>query len=291
MPPAPPYISAESPFLTTDTRKDRWAIPYHFECLNARIDTLLGQNRDAVAGKKILDVGSHIGTFAYAAHTLGADFVQGIDVEPDTVRRCEELFRKHKIPESACRFAVEDCVGYLERIPENSFDTVFCFGMLYYSADPYRLLQLMGRACRGTLLVDTFTAAYAAVQGKDALMVYPAIDDATLELPLAIVTLTQPQKGDYRLPQSFPYKGKALSLLTLPTPALFDIWFRSLGMACTQLDWTRHTRGAKTYRDLYTPEQKKNSHWADVYASGIRVAYRLEPGVTPAEGDRKSRDT
>ncbi len=277
----PTYIAADSPFLTTDTRRDRWAIPYHFECLNARIDRLLGDHRNAIAGQRILDVGSHIGTFAYAAHTLGADFVEGIDVETKTVRRCRDLFAQHGVPETACRFSVEDAVAYLERLEENSFDTVFCFGMLYYSADPYRLLELMARVCRNTLLLDTFTAAYAAVQGKDALTVYPAVDDETLALPLSIVTLTQPEKRDYRLPQSFPYKGKQLCLLTLPTQALLEIWFRSLGMEYKRIDWSRHIQAPKSYRDLYTPEQKKSSHWADVYASGIRVSYRLQPNVTP----------
>ena len=154
--------------------------------------------------------------------------------------------------------------------------------MLYYTADPYRLLSLMRRAARETVLIDTFTAAYAAVQGKDAPAVLPAVGEAALDLPLMVVSLTQPDKGDYRLPLRFPHRGKELSLLSLPTQALFEVWFRCLHLDHTLLDWSEYAPGRKSHRELVTPEQKKNSHWADVYTSGIRVSYRL--GVSPSGG-------
>ncbi|NIQ01118.1 MAG: SAM-dependent methyltransferase, partial [Nitrospinaceae bacterium] len=42
-------------------------------------------------GKRVLDLGSHIGTFSYAARQLGARLVHGVDTEPRTVERCLEL--------------------------------------------------------------------------------------------------------------------------------------------------------------------------------------------------------
>ncbi len=269
------YIPENSPFLTTDTRKSRWAIPYTFECLNARIDILLGKNEGVVRGKTILDVGSHMGTFAYAAHRMGAGFVHGIDTEANMIEKGLKLFKQEDVPLSGYRLETADVFEFLESAAENSFDTVFCFGMLYYTAEPYRLLKLMRRVARETVLLDTFTAGYAAVQGKDAAVVFPNIKDETLELPLMIVSLTQPEKKDYRIPESFDYRGKDLSMITLPTEALFEIWFQSLDLPFTLLDWSDHTTRPCTFRDLATPAQKKESHWADVYASGIRVAYRL----------------
>ena len=269
------YIPEDSPFLTEDTRKNRWAIPYTFACLNARIDTLLGRNRDAIAGKSVLDVGSHMGTFSYAAHKLGARFVHGIDVEEKMVRKGKALFEKENIPPSACRLEEADVLRFLESVPANSFDTLLCLGMLYYVSEPYRLIQLMQRAARETILLDTFTAGYAAVQGKDAASVFPGIKDETLDLPLMIVSLTQPEKKDYRLPESFDYRGRDLSMITLPTQALFEIWFQSLAMPYTLIDWSQYTERSCSFRDLYSPQQKKDCHWADVYASGIRISYRL----------------
>lgn len=271
----PIVIAEDSPFLTTETRQTRWAIPYNFECLNARIDHLLARNRDYIKGKRILDIGSHIGTFAYAALEFGAEFVQGIDTEEKTIKRGQELFQQLKVAESRYNLKVDDAFDYLESLEEGSFDTVLCLGTLYYMVEPYRLLKLIRKVAKETILLDTFTAAYAAIQGKDAPEVYRNINEENLKLPLMLTALTRPEKKDYRLPHSFPHGNKDLSLITLPTPALLEIWFQSLGMSCTRIDWQEYQTRTCTYHDLLTPDQKKASHWADIYASGVRVSYLL----------------
>ena len=272
----PIVIAEDSPFLTTETRQTRWAIPYSFACLNARIDNLLTRNLDCFKGKRILDIGSHIGTFAYSALEMGAEFVQGIDTEVKTIERGQKLFQQLKVPESRYNLKVDDAFRYLENLEEGSFDTVLCLGTLYYMVEPYRLLKLMQKVAKEAVLLDTFTAAYAAVQGKDAPQVYRSVTEENLELPMMLTALTQPEKKDYRLPHSFPHRDKDLSLITLPTSALLEIWFQSLGMQFTKIDWQEYQTRPCTYHDLVTPEQKKSSHWADVYTSGVRISYLLK---------------
>ena len=272
----PIVIAEDSPFLTTETRQTRWAIPYSFACLNARIDNLLTRNLDCFKGKRILDIGSHIGTFAYSALEMGAEFVQGIDTEVKTIERGQKLFQQLKVPESRYSLKVDDAFRYLENLEEGSFDTVLCLGTLYYMVEPYRLLKLMQKVAKEAVLLDTFTAAYAAVQGKDASQVYRSVTEENLKLPMLLSALTQPEKKDYRLPHSFPHRDKDLSLITLPTSALLEIWFQSLGMQFTKIDWQEYQTRPCTYHDLVTPEQKKSSHWADVYTSGVRISYLLK---------------
>ena len=272
----PIVIAKDSPFLTTETRQTRWAIPYSFACLNARIDSLLTRNLDCFKGKRILDIGSHMGTFAYSALEMGAEFVQGIDTEVKTIERGQKLFQQLKVPESRYSLKVGDAFRYLENLEEGSFDTVLCLGTLYYMVEPYRLLKLMQKVAKEAVLLDTFTAAYAAVQGKDASQVYRSVTEENLKLPMLLSALTQPEKKDYRLPHSFPHRDKDLSLITLPTSALLEIWFQSLGMQFTKIDWQEYQTRPCTYHDLVTPEQKKSSHWADVYTSGVRISYLLK---------------
>ena len=272
----PIVIAEDSPFLTTETRQTRWAIPYSFACLNARIDNLLTRNLDCFKGKRILDIGSHMGTFAYSALEMGAEFVQGIDTEEKTIERGQKLFQQLKVPESRYNLKVDDAFRYLENLEEGSFDTVLCLGTLYYMVEPYRLLKLMQKVAKEAVLLDTFTAAYAAVQGKDASQVYRSVTEENLKLPMLLSALTQPEKKDYRLPHSFPHRDKDLSLITLPTSALLEIWFQSLGMQFTKIDWQEYQTRPCTYHDLVTPEQKKSSHWADVYTSGVRISYLLK---------------
>ena len=160
------FISTDSPFLTADTRANRWAIPYHPECVNGRIGVLLDENRDTISGKSVLDIGSHIGTFAWAALQFGAKFVHGIDCEKENIVRCKDLFQGEGLDKSSYKFEVRDVLEFLKGLEENSFDTVFCFGLMYYITEPYHLLKLMARVAKETLLIDTFTAAYFAVSKK-----------------------------------------------------------------------------------------------------------------------------
>ena len=269
------FIQSESPFLTTDTRAKRWAVPYNTECVNGRIDVLLDKNRDVLNGKSVLDIGSHIGTFAWAALQLGAKFVHGIDIEKKTVERCKNLFQREKVAQSSYKFEVGDIFRFLGGIKENSFDTILCFGVMYYMPEPYHLLKLMARAAKETLLIDTFTAAYSAVQGKDAPITYQHLTNEVLKLPIMMITPTQSEKKDYRLSESFIRKGRNLSLISLPTQALLELWFESLGLAWEKLDWSNHITRPCSYKDLLTPEQKLSSHWADIYSSGVRVSYKI----------------
>ena len=269
------FISPDSPFLTTDTRTKRWAVPYHPECINGRIGVLLNNNRQLIQNKSILDIGSHTGIFSWAALQLGAKFVHGIDVEKRTVKRCMELFLKEEISSSKYKFETESIIEFLERIEKKSFDTVFCFGVLYYMTEPLRLLSLMARAAKKTILIDTFTASYSAVQGKDAPKTHANLTNQVLSLPLMISCPTKTEKKDYNLPESFVRKGRNLSLTSLPTQAMLELWFESLGLTWKQLDWSNHITRPCSFHDLITPEQKLASHWADIYASGIRVSYKL----------------
>jgi SAM-dependent methyltransferase len=272
----PGLFPEDSPFLRADTRQTRWAIPYHRECLNARTEVLLAENKAALAGKSVLDIGSHIGTFAYSALQLGAEKVHGIDTETETTTKCIGLFEETKVDPARYQFETRDAIEYLESVEENSFDTALCLGVLYYVAEPLTLLRLLKRATRETILLDTFTASYAAVQGKEAPNIADSITDSTFEIPMALYALTRARKKDYELQNTFQHRGKPLSLTTYPTQALLELWFESLDFQYRKMDWSRYIQQTRHYRDFISPDQKRASHWADIYASNIRVAYHLK---------------
>ncbi len=271
-----PLFPDSSAFLREDTRKTRWAIPYHAECLNARVQVLLAENSAVLKDQTVFDSASHIGTFSYAAHKLGACHVMGVDSDARTIATAKKLFQEEGVDDDTYHFETGDVFSFLEEVEENSFDTVLCFGMLYYTAEPYRLLRLMCRAAKKHVLIDTFTAPYAALTGKDAADILPNVTDDTWHLPTLITTLTQSAKKDYELPESFLHKGNPVSLTAFPTETLLELWFASLGAAFRKLDWSAFITRECTWRDLMTPDQKKSSHWADVYSANVRVAYRLD---------------
>lgn len=275
-----PYFPEDSPFLKEDSRGKRWAIPYHYECLNGRVDTLLARHADVIQDCQVLDLASHMGTLSYAALQLGARQIHGVDTEEAMINKGKDLFQRMKVWPEAYQFEVKDVFEFLEACEPDSFDTVLCFGLLYYVMEPFRLLKLMERVARKSILLDTFTARYAALQGKDAQQ-YQHLKDETFATPILLTSLTQSAKKDYRLPNSFPYKGKELALTTFPSRALLEIWFQVLDLGFRFMEWDDYIQKPCHWRDLWTPEQKQSSHWADVYASEVRVSYRLTPSKSP----------
>ena len=266
----------ESPFLSRDRRGERWAIPYHFECLNGRIENLLWNQREAIEGQNILDIGSHMGTFAYAALEMGAKHVHCIDTDDQLIAQGKELFELHGAEKSRYCFETAEAGGFMKQLNEGAYDTILCFGLLYYCPDPLGLIRKMVRVVKQNILIDTFTASYAAVQGKYSLFIRNNIEEKTFNLPLMLTVPTQSRKNDYQLPDSFTKKGKTLNLSNYPTVKLLETWFEALKVSWQPLDWTPYFQGIKNWRELITQEQKKKSHWADVYSSGLRASFKLE---------------
>ena len=125
---------------------------------------------------------------------LGASFIQGIDTEEKMILLGRKIFQEMSIAREKYSMAVSDAFHFLENVEEGTFETVLCLGMLYYTPEPYRLLKLMLRAAKESLVLDTFTAGYAAVQGKDAPQVSANINEKTLELPIMFAALTNTDK-------------------------------------------------------------------------------------------------
>lgn len=270
------YLPENSLFILNDPRKNRWAIPYHYEAVNIRAKTLLGDNISHIKRKRILDLGCHFGTFSYICLHLGAQFVVGVDSSTELIKQAEDMFVKHDVPNKTYEFIIEDVFQYLENLLEDSFDTVLCFGLLYYIPDNYYLLKLLKKVAREAIIIDTFTAYYSVIQGKDALEAYPAISEETFKLPIMVHTLTQTKKKYYDLPHGFGDRSKKLSFLTCPTISLLELYFSSLELKFHRLDWANSLKNPnKNWQDIVSSQGKLESHWTDVYSADIRVSYVL----------------
>ena len=270
------YIPENSIFITKDPRKDRWAIPFNHEAVNVRAQTLLDENIEHIQGKRILDLGCHFGTFSYIALQLGAKSVLGVDSSVDLIKQAKEMFTASSVPKDKYDFIIQDVITYLENLSENSFDTILCFGLLYYIPDNYHFLKLLKKTAKDAILIDTFTAYYSLIQGKDAVEANSIIKDDILKLPVMMHSLTQTDKKYYSLPESFRGQNKKLSFLTCPTIPLLQLYFRSLGFKFRQLDWSQYLKNPqKNWQDLISSQGKIGSHWTDIYSTDIRVSYLL----------------
>jgi 2-polyprenyl-3-methyl-5-hydroxy-6-metoxy-1,4-benzoquinol methylase len=267
----------DSPFLILDSRSDRWAIPYHYEALNSRVENLLIKNHAALRKRTVLDLGCHFGTFAYASLVHGATYVQGIDTESKLVRRAGELFRDHRVAPERYGFSEDPIVPYLERLQPESYDTILCLGVLYYLADLFHALSLMKRAARRHIILDTFTARFGACMSREGETISRSVIDDTFDLPIVLHPQTQSEKRDYTIPVHFlTRRKKRVSLLSLPTERALEYFFQLLDLGYRKISWDGYVVNHRSWKDFMDIRVKQESHWADVYHAGIRVSYLLE---------------
>ena len=270
------YLPENSLFITKDPRKNRWAIPFHHEAVNVRSQILLGENIEHIKGKRILDLGCHFGTFSYIALQSEAEFVVGVDSSAELIKQADEMFTASSASENKYAFIIQDVIQYLENLSENSFDTILCFGLLYYIPDNYHFLKLLKKVAGEAIIIDTFTAYYSLIQGKDAVEANSIIKDDIFKLPVMMHSLTQADKKYYSLPESFKGLNRKLSFLTCPTIPLLELYFKSLAFKFRQLDWSQYLKNPqKNWQELILSQGKIDSHWTDLYSTAIRVSYLL----------------
>lgn len=278
MMPKSPSFSEDSLFYIHDPRKDRWAIPYHIEALNQRSYFLMKQHPSFFENSGVLDLGCHFGTWSYLSLQLGAKRITGIDSDAKLIDQANKFFHHYQIPSKKYSFLKQDVMTYLREQPDHSVDVILCMGLLYYLPDPYFALQEMTRVCRKGLVLDTFTAKYGLIQGKDAEINRPKFNEESLQIPLLLYSLTQSDKRGYTVAPKLKPRKKPLSFLTTPTLPLLELWFQSLNLDAQKVDWTPILKNPqKSWKDLITPTDKKISHWTDIYASNVRVSFILKP--------------
>ncbi|OGI08770.1 MAG: hypothetical protein A2Y40_00615 [Candidatus Margulisbacteria bacterium GWF2_35_9] len=270
------YIDKNSPFLINDPRQKRWAVPYTYEVINIRTQVLLANNLKYIKNKRVLDLGCHFGTFAYIALKLGASYIEGIDSDPALIQQANQYFQEENIDKSTYQFICNEAIAYIESLPDNSFDTVLCLGLLYFIPNPGYLIQQISRVCKETAIIDTFTAYNCLLWGKDAAAIRSRTKMETFDLPLLIFKLTKENKKMYKLPFQFKAKNKEICLVSYPTISLLETYFKSCQFTMNKLSWSKYiVNKNKNIEELISMEGKQTSHWTDIYSTKARISYLL----------------
>jgi SAM-dependent methyltransferase len=122
---------AEGPYLLSDTNWRKNATDYILDELQ--------MSREDIVGKSVLDCGCGNGRWSYGFEKLGCS-VHGFDISPGGV----EYVREHV----AGRFDVADILdieNLLCLYKENSFDIVWCWGVLHHTGDPKKAFDNIAR--------------------------------------------------------------------------------------------------------------------------------------------------
>ena len=162
--PLPPSTSEPGTRVVTDGFFD--AYPRFYETsetfafptrLNLRHEAMIGENRDVLEGRRVLDIASHDGRWSFAALQAGARHVTGIEGRPELVDAANETFRTYGVDTERYRFIADDVYSALAR-RHWEFDVVMCLGFLYHTLRYNELMALIRRCGPTYLIVDTEVA-------------------------------------------------------------------------------------------------------------------------------------
>jgi len=123
--------------------------------LNNRYTVLIEKNIEMIRDKKILDIGSHDGRWSFAAIKNGASHVQGIELRSSMVEKAKKNMRKYRIPKKKYSFISGNIFEELSKLKPKSFDTIFCFGILYHVYNHLQLFSELKRLNSKNLILDT----------------------------------------------------------------------------------------------------------------------------------------
>jgi tRNA (mo5U34)-methyltransferase len=124
---------------------------------------------DDLLGKRVLDIGTRDGFFAFECERRGAEVV-AVDVAPiehtGFAVAAELLGSKVQYRQRT--------IWDLSRAQDGEFDVVLCLGLLYHLRDPLAALDLLRSLCRGTLFLETAVLAPGAAPALNGIGAWSA---------------------------------------------------------------------------------------------------------------------
>jgi len=122
--------------------------------LNLRYEAIFAENRDILAGARVLDIASHDGRWSLAALACGAKSVVGIEARQDLVDHAGANLELYGYGSDQYAFVVGDVCDVLNE-QDFDFDVVLCLGYLYHTLRYNALMHGIRKANPGHVIIDT----------------------------------------------------------------------------------------------------------------------------------------
>jgi len=199
--------------------------PYYMRHNARRLEHLASLGFD-LFGKSVLEVGAGVGDLTSFFIDRGCT-VTAIEPRPENVQAFQETFRDYYYGPSVTVRLITCDVEAMPLLVREEFDIVFCYGLLYHTSDPGRVLTLLAERCSGFLLLET------CVSFGDGEAVNPVEEDAVQSTQSFHGGACRPSRPWIfnRLRELFPF---VYVPLTQPTHEEFP------------LDWTTRASGGLT---------------------------------------------
>lgn len=120
--------------------------------LNSRHVAIIERNAEQIKGKRVLDIASHDGRWAFAALKAGALHVAGIEPRKDLIDNANATFDEYGIDRRRFDFTCGDAFDFLKN---KQFDVVLCLGFYYHTIRHAELFDLIERTGAKFVVIDT----------------------------------------------------------------------------------------------------------------------------------------
>jgi len=121
--------------------------------LNSRYEAIIARNAAVLKGKRVLDIASHDGRWAFAALKAGALHVTGVEARQELIDNALSNFAHYGIHDGFT-FCQGDIFDHL-RGQKCDFDVVMCLGFFYHTIRHAELLDLIERTGAKWVIIDT----------------------------------------------------------------------------------------------------------------------------------------
>ena len=227
---------SEGPYLLSDAK---WR-----ENVSEYILDELQTSRQDIQGKSVLDCGCGNGRWSYGFEKLGCN-VHGFDISPNGVAYAREHV--------AGRFDVVDILdtkSLLSLYKENSFDIVWCWGVLHHTGDPEKGFDNIARFVKNGGILHVYVYGKKRIANKLLRFVFNRFDFETrvrlARMLSAINGLSAPSNFD----------GLSPPLASQHDEGEVEEWFRNHGF---------------TFDRVY-PSWAGTS--TDLFVSGVKTTHR-----------------
>lgn len=127
--------------------------------LNKRYAVLMDNQKDVLKGASVLDVASHDGRWSFAALSVGAERVVGIEPRGHLVENSLKSMQTLGVPREKYEFIQGDVFTVLDQpsLPDSlSVDVVLCLGFFYHTSRHMELLGLLHSLKPSAIIMDTY---------------------------------------------------------------------------------------------------------------------------------------
>lgn len=185
------------------------------ERLNTRL-RILTEGVD-FKNKRVLDLGAHNGRWAWVALQMGADYVKGVDFNPEYIKQAVGNFKN--FPDLKAEFVCGDMLDFLNKSHPGDYDVILCLGIMYHSLNQYEILRQCCRLKPSLMIVDTTVVNAPAV--LNTINSIGHLSSFRGSGYTWSITRKQPLTGNWEM---------------IPTKHLMEVWLDQAGFEFKRLD-------------------------------------------------------